>query len=110
MLIDAIKSEQESSGLFEQMIELYRTQDIEALYVAVGDEQTGAGAYEDILLKNRNRRWISGMRGFMEEGPVFFAVGAGHLGGPDGVIRLLRNEGFVVTPVLSESGGAVRKF
>lgn len=32
----------------------------------------------------------------MREKPTIFAVGAGHLGGPDGVIALLRKEGFRV--------------
>jgi len=35
----------------------------------------------------------------MKDGPVFFAVGAGHLGGANGVIRLLRKEGYELTPV-----------
>jgi uncharacterized protein YbaP (TraB family) len=35
----------------------------------------------------------------MANGPVFFAVGAGHLAGEQGVIRLLRKEGYSVTPV-----------
>jgi len=29
----------------------------------------------------------------------FIAVGAGHLGGPNGVIRLLEKEGYTLTPV-----------
>ena len=32
----------------------------------------------------------------MQKEKVFFAVGAGHLGGPEGVINLLREEGYTV--------------
>ena len=35
----------------------------------------------------------------MEQKPVFFAVGAGHLPGENGIIQLLRNHGYKVTPV-----------
>ncbi|MBK7466011.1 MAG: TraB/GumN family protein [Saprospiraceae bacterium] len=30
---------------------------------------------------------------------MFFAVGAGHLGGSKGLISLLKKNGFIVTPV-----------
>ena len=35
----------------------------------------------------------------MAKGSNFFAVGAGHLGGDKGVIQLLKNEGFKVSPI-----------
>ena len=35
----------------------------------------------------------------MTKGQVFFAVGAGHLGGKDGVIDLLKKEGYKLTPL-----------
>ena len=110
MLVESIRAEDEQNDIFQQMIELYRSQDVEALYNAIGDEETGTGEYEDILVRNRNQRWMAGMHEFMKTGPTFFAVGAGHLGGPNGVIRLLRKEGFVVAPVLEQGGRQVRKF
>jgi len=35
----------------------------------------------------------------MEQRPVFFAVGAGHLLGENGIIQLLRNAGYRVEAV-----------
>lgn len=35
----------------------------------------------------------------MSAKPSFFAVGAGHLGGTQGLINLLRKEGYRVTPL-----------
>ena len=99
MLVASIKSTDDEDDVFDQMIDLYLSQDIDSLYSMVGDEEFGAGEYEDVLIKDRNERWISGITGFMTEGSVFFAVGAGHLGGPDGVIRLLRQNSFTVVPV-----------
>jgi uncharacterized protein YbaP (TraB family) len=109
MLVETIEAQDEQNDLFQQMVELYKSQDIEALYMSIGDDEIGAGEYEDILVRNRNERWMQGMGAFMKEGPVFFAVGAGHLGGPNGVIRLLMKEGYTVTPVLTNSTRQARR-
>ena len=55
--------------------------------------------YEDVLLVQRNKNWIPVMADKMLTKRTFFAVGAGHLGGPMGVISLLRAEGYTVTAV-----------
>ena len=66
----------------------------------IGNSETQENSnYEDVLLRNRNLNWIPVMSKLMATGPVFFAVGAGHLGGETGVIRLLRKQGYTLTPV-----------
>ena len=55
--------------------------------------------YEELLLVRRNENWIPVMERIMREGSAFFAVGAGHLGGPKGVVNLLRQAGYTVEPV-----------
>lgn len=50
------------------------------------------------LLDERNARWCPVMVEAMKECPTFFAVGAGHLVGENGLISLLRKQGFVLTP------------
>jgi uncharacterized protein YbaP (TraB family) len=64
--------------------------------------------FEDILLANRNRTWISIMESAMKQGTQIFAVGAGHLPGKDGVINLLRQAGYTVTPVKQSFGELAR--
>ena len=44
------------------------------------------------------------MQTLMAKQAMFIAVGAGHLAGEMGVLQLLRNEGFKVTPVISGDG------
>jgi uncharacterized protein YbaP (TraB family) len=103
MLYEAIISEQTGGAAsFDQMVEMYKAQDIEGMVQMMGEDGNlpgGLGGYEDILLDKRNASWIAPMREQMAEGPVFFAVGAGHLGGPRGVIALLREAGYTVEPV-----------
>ena len=53
----------------------------------------------DYLLAPRNKRWMKQLPAFIEEGGYFIAVGALHLGGEDGLIELLRKQGYSVTPL-----------
>ncbi|MFT4017851.1 MAG: TraB/GumN family protein [Agriterribacter sp.] len=80
---------------FSKMIALYKAQDLQALYDQTISSPDIAGS-EDVLLFNRNQKWIPVMEGAMKESRVFFAVGAGHLAGDKGVINLLRTRGYTV--------------
>jgi uncharacterized protein YbaP (TraB family) len=106
MLLDAVRSTDLESDMFEETVALYKQQKIESMVAMVGDpEQSGLGDYEDVLLNNRNRNWIPVMTKQMAKKPVFFAVGAGHLAGEFGVIKLLRKEGYTLTPVSVHTAG-----
>ncbi|HEX6847083.1 MAG TPA: TraB/GumN family protein [Chitinophagaceae bacterium] len=84
---------------FEDMIEAYKAQDIEKLGEFVKEDETGLGNYEDILIYNRNRNWVKKLKTIMPEKALTIAVGAGHLAGENGLIKLLRKEGYTVKPV-----------
>ncbi len=58
--------------------------------------------YEDILLTNRNKSWISQLKNIMRKESVFVAVGAGHLVGEKGLINSLRKAGYKVEPLLNK--------
>ena len=55
--------------------------------------------YDDLLLNNRNKKWIPEIIRQVKLQPTFFAVGAGHLGNANGLINLLKSEGFTILPV-----------
>lgn len=96
MLVETLRNTDGADNDFGKMIELYRQKDINAMEAMMGESEFGMDAYEDILLRNRNRNWIPVMGRMMREKPTLFAVGAGHLGGAMGVIALLRTEGYRV--------------
>ncbi|MBK9014150.1 MAG: TraB/GumN family protein [Saprospiraceae bacterium] len=99
MLVETIKSSGSTEdGQFDQMVELYKNQDIVGMGTMMGEDE-GIGEYEDLLLNTRNRNWIPIMGEMMLAQPSFFAVGAGHLGGDQGVVSLLRKAGYTVEPV-----------
>ena len=103
LLVKSLRAESENDGKpgeseMDKMIAMYKSQDINAMQSMIGDEGEGLGKYEELLLTRRNRNWIPVMGRLMREKITFFAVGAGHLGGPEGVVALLRKEGYRVEP------------
>lgn len=103
MLVQTLRSQSSGNDDYAEMMDLYRRQDIQSMQVMVGEEGSEFRNYEDLLLNKRNSNWIPVMARLMKEQPTFFAVGAGHLGGPEGVIALLRKAGYRVDAV--KSGG-----
>lgn len=53
----------------------------------------------DYLLTFRNARFLAAMRGDLDAGDTFVAVGVGHLPGESGLVEMLRAEGYTVTRV-----------
>ncbi len=51
------------------------------------------------LITERNLNWIPKLDSIMSAEPSFIAVGAGHLGGEKGILNLLSEKGYTVTPV-----------
>lgn len=51
------------------------------------------------MIDNRNKKWAEQMPSIMKETPTFFAVGALHLAGNNGVISLLKKQGYKVDPI-----------
>lgn len=104
-VLDTIPIEKQLEGYFEtdlvaefdKMIEMYVNQDIKALYQYIQKE---GEEIEGDLIINRNIDWIPKLEAMMAEQSLFIAVGAGHLGGEMGVIKLLKEKGYQVEPVM----------
>jgi len=100
-LVETIQKLKESDGVspeLQTMIDQYKTQDVDGMLEEM-DEQLDDMGDPDALIDNRNRNWIPQIIAMSKEQRTFYAVGAGHLGGENGVIRLLRKQGYKVTPV-----------
>lgn len=98
-LSELLNDFEKQKALFGKMVELYKSQNINALldYMI---EQSGGIDFSTVLLNERNHKWIPKIALLAAEKPSFFAVGAGHLPGNDGVLALLRKAGYRVTAVL----------
>ena len=89
---------EQNTELFQLMVRTYLKQDVESLYRII-ESENDAMLSMDKLLDNRNKRWISRIADIGKDKSTFFAVGAGHLGGPGGVLALLRSAGYTVEPL-----------
>ncbi len=88
-----------------KLVKYYKNQDIQGLYneMIVSMEKDGGkigGVTKEDFLDNRNKRWIPKLADLMKNKTLFIAVGAGHLAGEQGVIQLLKNNGYNVVPVI----------
>lgn len=83
-----------------KMLTIYKSENIEEMLnnSKESDNKMIADYEEDLLLK-RNKNWIPVIEKAAKEKPTFFGVGAAHLAGEDGVIKLLRKLGYKVEPV-----------
>ena len=83
-----------------KMLEIYDSENItEMLTYMEDDKENNLGKYMDIMLDKRNKNWIPVIIAYAKEQPTFFGVGAGHLAGENGVIQLLRKEGYTLRPI-----------
>lgn len=97
-MIQNLKKGEGGENEFAKMVTFYKAQDVDGMLEAMQGDLDEMGNQED-MLDNRNLKWIPQIVETSKETPTFYAVGAGHLGGEKGVIRLLRKEGYKVTPV-----------
>jgi len=94
MFMDLVNDFEKNQKMFADMVKLYQQKDPEALYKYMTNNMADYKKYQEILLDNRNEKWMQELSSFTQEGSTFFAVGAGHLGGEMGLLNLLKQEGF----------------
>ncbi|NLR60958.1 TraB/GumN family protein [Chitinophaga polysaccharea] len=99
-IITQVKGFDSARIMMNEMVENYKAEDVGALYNRMVEELTDKHTIQ-IMLEERNLHWVTEMPEMMQKGSSFFAVGAGHLGGPIGIITLLRKQGYTVTPVMN---------
>lgn len=74
----------------DKLIALWQAGDVEAIARDFAREAKASPLLAKVLITDRNRRWADWIAGVMKRpGKVFIAVGAGHLGGPDGLLAML---------------------
>lgn len=97
-LLEMLKEEEETSSLTQGILQTYFDNDVDQLYRLTMESGSEMGDME-ALLDKRNVAWIPELEKLLEEGNAFIAVGALHLPGEIGVIELLREKGYKLTPL-----------
>lgn len=86
----------------ESLKNAYYAQDlnkIDSISVVLYSDSTYLGEKQRELLFERNIKWMEHIPSLIREQPSFIAVGIRHLPGKNGLIDLLRKEGFTVKPL-----------
>ena len=97
-LLKITTEKKEMVSLFKTMIKNYKKENVTKMYELVVENMADEEQVMSLLTK-RNENWIPKIGEFAEGNSTFFAVGAGHLGGESGLIQLLRDAGYTLTPV-----------
>ncbi|MCV9966058.1 TraB/GumN family protein [Pararhizobium sp. BT-229] len=106
-LIETLALGDTVADVMETTTELYLSEDIGMilpLMKVVSDEKspsdgTDYADFEQRIVIDRNRTMATRAKPILDGGGVFMAVGALHLPGDEGVIELLRKDGFKITAI-----------
>lgn len=99
-LLKLVEDYDKGKAKMDEMQKYYLSEDLEGLETAFNSEDYMTEAQRKIMLDNRNLNWAQQMPQIMSAASSFFAVGAGHLVGENGLINLLREAGYTVSPVM----------
>lgn len=97
-IVKMIRDYEQQQQQFAAMVAVYKEQNLNKLMQLVEGSPDLMNA-EEALLTRRNNNWIPVMEQNMKTGSCFFAVGAAHLSGKNGVIGLLQKAGYTVKAV-----------
>jgi uncharacterized protein len=96
MLMEVLKDYAEKRIEFRKMLDTYLSADLDGLMELFKETETRYEAFNQRLMADRNHRWIERIEKHMHDQPTFFAVGAGHLPGDDGILQLLAKKGYIL--------------
>jgi uncharacterized protein YbaP (TraB family) len=99
MVMELIRDTVPTGEAVKKLEQLYYTQQIDELYNQLTHEKGIIASKKATFIDHRNVNWIPKIATFISEKRTFIAVGAGHLSGEQGLIQLLENKGYTVTPV-----------
>ena len=100
-LVDMARKPEEAQKEIAEMLAAYKAQDVEQIMKLIRESEFDGGIdnLQEEMLDNRNKTWIPIIEKAARDKATFFAFGAGHLGGTNGVVSLLRQKGYTVKGV-----------
>ena len=96
--MEMVDNPQKSINEALELNKAYFAQDMQKMYQFAVECESDPVFYENLLLK-RNTAWIEQLPVIMSEGSSFIAVGCLHLVGEYGLIKMLRDKGYIVEAI-----------
>lgn len=104
LLKDAVENFPEIDAMHAELLAAYKRRDLGGLMalnetsMKTGDQRL-AEQFRQNLIVDRNHRMATRMREYLQQGGAFVAVGALHLPGEEGLLKLLEQQGYTVRRV-----------
>lgn len=102
LLLGAVKEKDRIVEEFTDMNRYYKSGNLEPLLEAYQSDSSEFASSEQekfLMLDARNLEWVKKLPNFMQNNSCFIAVGALHLVGENGLVNLLRKNGYKVSKV-----------
>jgi uncharacterized protein YbaP (TraB family) len=96
-LLEMVEHGKETEEMIIELTNRYLKQDLAGLWELMLEDSEPEELEK--LVYSRNRNWTAQMKDIMPQNPTMFVVGAGHLPGEQGLIKLLEQEGYKLEPV-----------
>jgi uncharacterized protein len=95
LLMMFLPTQRGSGSTGDEMARAWRRGDADTDTQIMMDEFRNFPSLGERFLTDRNRKWIPKIEGYLQTGKTYFVVaGAAHMGGPNGVVALLRDRGY----------------
>ena len=99
-LLEVIRDEEKMAQFSIKLYQAYMNQDIDKVHELMLEPDMGMEPEdEEEMLTDRNENWAKQLATILPNKSVFICVGAGHLRGEKGLLNLLRQAGYTITPV-----------
>jgi uncharacterized protein YbaP (TraB family) len=99
ILLNTVKNRQEEERYYATALQAYLMQDIDQLNNQIHSQFKKYTKYYDVFFTSRNASWVTKIDTLIRNQSCFIAVGAGHLGGQDGLIEKLQKMGYIINPL-----------
>ncbi|MBI3135712.1 MAG: TraB/GumN family protein [Bacteroidetes bacterium] len=99
LIMQSVENFDDEKKETQKLMKIYAEQNVEKMIPVMKKQSPEFMKFEDIFLTNRNKNWIPKLKEEMASKHCFVAVGAAHLFGENGILKLLENEGYTVTAV-----------
>ena len=97
-LVEMVTEPEKMRAEFDALIELYKSEQMDKINTMTKEYFDDPNEFL-IMIDQRNENWIPIIADLSKDKSNFIGVGAGHLGGENGLVVLLRSAGFKVTPI-----------
>jgi uncharacterized protein YbaP (TraB family) len=103
-----LESDSDYGQSIDNLFDLYYEGNVEAIY-KYSKSNTPEDQFKSIIIE-RNMNMTDNIVREIHQRSVFMAIGAAHLGGEPGVVNLLKQKGYSVTPVNAPFSGTASKY